>query len=49
MATCSSNTHWQHHILPGPRGGARDPDTLVEPDFPASAVLDSGLAFGAPE
>jgi hypothetical protein len=39
----------QHCVIPGPRSGTRDPETQVAQDFTLSAVLDSGLAFGAPE
>jgi hypothetical protein len=36
-------------VIPGPRSGARDPDTPTRQALAPMAVLDSGLAFGAPE
>jgi hypothetical protein len=36
-------------VIPGPRSGARNPDTLTVQGFGAVAALDSGLAYGAPE
>ena len=46
---CLSETRWHHPVIPGPRSGARDPETQVVQDFTLSAALDSGLACGDPE
>ena len=49
LTPCASKSHAQHRVIPGPRSGARDPETQVAQDFTLSAALDSGLACGAPE
>jgi len=48
-AICLPNDGFQHPVIPGPRSGARDPDTQGRPFLTLSAALDPGLADGDPE